>query len=291
LRPKESGRAWRSEFQKASAVCARQRAARGVGDGAGDHHRPAPPGLVEELLDGEQRGLGIQRVEHRFHQQDVGAAGGQAARGFHVIGHQRIESDIARAGVVNVGRQRGGARRRSQHAGDEARLVGRRVFVGNAARQFRRCDIEFESQFGQPVFRLRDARAVEGVGLDDVGARLQVGLVDTADHVGPRDAEKVVVALEVLGRSGKTLAAVVGLDQFFPLHHGAHGAVEDQDALRQQLAQFGAAVGLPALSIVAGGGGSRGHASLQIHDRDSKRGCNAARLMPRRNTPRVGERR
>jgi hypothetical protein len=43
------------------------------------------------LLDGEQRGLGVQRVEDRFDQQDVGAAIGQAADGFEVIGDQRIE--------------------------------------------------------------------------------------------------------------------------------------------------------------------------------------------------------
>ena len=37
------------------------------------------PACSKKLLDGEQRGLGVQRVEHRLDQQDVGAALDQAA--------------------------------------------------------------------------------------------------------------------------------------------------------------------------------------------------------------------
>jgi hypothetical protein len=105
-------------------------------------------------------------------------------------------------------------------------------------------EVGLEGEFGQPVFRLRDARTVEAVGLDDVGARLQVGFVDSPDHVRPGQAEQVVVALEVLAVCGKAPAAVIGLDQLASLDHGAHGAVENKDALRDQLAQFIAAVGL-----------------------------------------------
>jgi hypothetical protein len=68
--------------------------------------------------------------------------------------------------------------------------------------------------------------------------------VDAADHVGPGQAQQVVVALEVLAVGGEALAAIVGLDQFVALDHGAHGAIENEDALRDQLAQFGTAVGL-----------------------------------------------
>src|SRR5574343_1881509 len=50
-----------------------QRAPGGIGDRARDRHRTAAAGAVEEGLDGEQRGLGIQRVEHRLDEQDVGA--------------------------------------------------------------------------------------------------------------------------------------------------------------------------------------------------------------------------
>jgi hypothetical protein len=45
-------------------------------------------------------------------------------------------------------------------------------------------------------------------------------------------------------------SAIIGFLQAMLLHHRAHGAVEDQDALGKQVAQFGAAVRLWA---VAGG--------------------------------------
>ena len=46
---------------------------------------------VEELFDGEQRRLGVQRIEDRFDEQDVGTAIGQAADGFDVAGDQFVE--------------------------------------------------------------------------------------------------------------------------------------------------------------------------------------------------------
>jgi hypothetical protein len=46
-------------------------AAGGVGDGAGDDHRQAFAGLLHQLVDGEDRGLGIERVEDRLDQEEV----------------------------------------------------------------------------------------------------------------------------------------------------------------------------------------------------------------------------
>ena len=56
-----------------------QGAAAGVGDGARDDHRPAPAALLEERLEREDRGLGVQGVEDRLDQQEVGAAVDQPA--------------------------------------------------------------------------------------------------------------------------------------------------------------------------------------------------------------------
>ena len=58
---------------------ARQRAAAAVGDRHRDHHRQAHAALGEHLLDGDERGLGVQRVEDGLDQQQVGAAVDQAA--------------------------------------------------------------------------------------------------------------------------------------------------------------------------------------------------------------------
>ena len=51
---------------------------------------------------------------------------------------------------------------------------------------------------------------------------------------GRVEAEQVVVALEVAGMVGETLAAIGGLVEFVRLDVGAHRAVEDDDAFAQQ---------------------------------------------------------
>ena len=87
----------------------------------------------------------------------------------------------------------------------------------------------------QLVVRLRDARVVEGVGLDDVRASGEVLLVDLLDHVRPRDDEQVVVALEVLGVVLVALPTIVLLLELIRLDGGAHGAVDHDYALLHDL--------------------------------------------------------
>ena len=57
--------------------------------------------------------------------------------------------------------------------------------------------------------------------------------MDVGDHVGPRQHQHVVVALQVLGMILEALAAEVGLGQLVALDHGAHRAVEHEDAFEQ----------------------------------------------------------
>ena len=68
-----------TEFQKASTVWPGERAAAAIDDGDRDHDRHAPAGGLEIFLDGEKRGLGIERVEHGLDQQQIDAALDQAA--------------------------------------------------------------------------------------------------------------------------------------------------------------------------------------------------------------------
>ena len=59
---------------------------------------------------------------------------------------------------------------------------------------------------------------------------LEIAAVDGADDVGARQHEQVVVALLLSGQVCEAFAAVVGFGQVVTLYHGAHGAVDDQDA-------------------------------------------------------------
>ena len=73
-----------------------------VEDRARDHHRQADVVLLEEAVDGGQAGLHHECVERRLGEQDVDAAGDQAANLLVVGGFQLVESDVAATGVLDV---------------------------------------------------------------------------------------------------------------------------------------------------------------------------------------------
>src|ERR1700688_1647049 len=66
-----------------------------VGDRYGHHNRQALPGgfkiFVIVLADGKERGLGVQRVEDRFKEQEIGPAFDETARLLVVYVAQFVE--------------------------------------------------------------------------------------------------------------------------------------------------------------------------------------------------------
>ena len=116
---------------------ARQDPAAGVGDGARDHHRdPCSPRCSRSAYSvdqGEDRRLGVQRVEDGLDQKDVDAPFDQRLGLLGIGRAQLLEGDVARARVVDVGRNRRGLRLRAERAGDEPRPVGRAVLVAGLA--------------------------------------------------------------------------------------------------------------------------------------------------------------
>ena len=199
----------------------------------GDHHRQPDAFLLEDVLDGEDAGLGVQGVENRLEQQNVRAAVNQAAHLFLVGEPERVERRRAEGRIVDIGRDRQGPVGRTERSGDEPRAIGglRQPLVAGGTRDPRALEVQLVGERLQGIVGLHDRRAAERVRLDDVGAGGEVLLVDFANHVGPRQAEQVVVALEVLGVIAKAFAAKVLLGQVVSLDHRAHRAVEDQDAM------------------------------------------------------------
>ena len=132
-----------------------------------------------------------------------------------------------------------------QGADDVARLVrgAGGHSVGLAAGQPGRGDVELVGQLLHAVVAQRDRGGVERVGLDEVGAGLEVLTVDARDDLGPGDAEQFVVPLHVARPVREALAAVAGLVRAVPLDGGAHRAVEHEDALLQQGGQLGGRIG------------------------------------------------
>jgi hypothetical protein len=50
----------------------------------------------------------------------------------------------------------------------------------------------------QAIVTLRNALAIEGVSLDDIGTRLQVGLMDPQNDVWLGQAKQIIVVFELL---------------------------------------------------------------------------------------------
>ena len=104
---------------------ARERAARAVGDRAGNHDWKFDARFVEGFKRCEAGRLGVQRVEDRFYEDDVGSALDQRLDLILVGRAQFVEVDVAIARIANPRRDGRGAVGRADGARDEARLIRR----------------------------------------------------------------------------------------------------------------------------------------------------------------------
>jgi hypothetical protein len=98
-------------------------------DGGGDHDGQLDAVLVEDFADGDEGGLGVERIEDGLDQEEVGPARDEGADLVFVGGLDLVEGDDAEAGVIGVGRVGEGDGERADGAGDEALAAGR---VGDA---------------------------------------------------------------------------------------------------------------------------------------------------------------
>ena len=163
---------------------ARKRATRGIGNGAGDHDRPAAATSFENLFDRNYRRFGVECVENGFDEQNVGAAVDQAIGCLDIVAYQFVKGDVTGARVIHIGGNGGGARCRADDAGHQARL-GRVLcgkFVTGGAGKGGTCNVEFVNDLFQFVIRLGKTCGIEGVGFNDVGTSRQVLLVDALNN-------------------------------------------------------------------------------------------------------------
>lgn len=210
-------------------------AARVVHDGAGDDGRQ--PGqvrvLVPKLVNGEERRLGVERVEDGLHQQQVHAALDERLHLLLVGRDHLVKGAVAEPRVLHGGRDGQRAVRGADGAGDEAGLVGLLGGdgLGRLHGELRRLEVDLVDQVLHAVVRLSDGGAREGVGLADVRTRGEVAMVDIADGVGLGDDEHVVVALDVAVVVLEPVTPEVRLRELVLLDGGAHGTVDDHNAL------------------------------------------------------------
>ena len=105
--------------------------------------------------------------------------------------------------------------------------VGCLGLVGGGAGDAGGLDIDVADERFRGIVGLADAVGAEGVGGDDIGARVEIGARHLADDLGAGEREDVVVAL-LVAREVKR-AAIGGFVQPAALDLGAEGAVDDED--------------------------------------------------------------
>ena len=79
-----------------------QGTAGGIGDGAGNHDRQVNAQRLELLFHRVNRGLGVESVEYRFNQDQIGTAFHQRSGRFTVGNNQLVKGDITKRRVVDV---------------------------------------------------------------------------------------------------------------------------------------------------------------------------------------------
>ena len=125
-----------------------------------------------------------QRVERGLRQQQVDSALHQRPDLRLVVRHHLVESHIAPAGIFDVNPHRELLLGRADAAGDEPGLV--RILAGELVSdvpgQLGGCSVQLVNVVLKTELLERQRRAVERVGLDDVGTRLEVSAVNLLDQ-------------------------------------------------------------------------------------------------------------
>ncbi len=192
----------------------------GALDGARNHDRNHRARLPHRLLSGEQRGLGVARVEAGLDHQDVHPALDQRL-GLRIVGVAKLREGDAARGADRF-------RRRPHRPRDEARPFRCRELVRRLPRQLGRAAVQLVRFILEVVLGQHNRRAAERVRLDDVRAGFEIGAVYVEHDVRPRAHEHLVAALQ-------RRTAEIGRGQPGLLQHGAHRAVHAQNAPIQRL--------------------------------------------------------
>ena len=107
-------------------------------------------------------------------------------------------------------------------------------------RQFGPGKIQLIHQILHVVIRHRGSGGVERIGLDDIRAGFQIGLMDGTDDLRLGERQKIVIAFEIVRKIGEARAAIIRFVELVALDHGAHGAIQQQNAACEEV--------LPAIS-------------------------------------------
>ena len=229
-------------------------------DGRRDHHRQHLAVRIEHFADRHQRGLCVQRIENRLHQQEIGPARNQRPHLLAISRLHLIERDHSEPGIIGVWRIRQRHRQGSNRACHKP-LPTRRVrhpvrplpalprgLLIDLPRQFPQelifDDLLIERRILAPAMfarivhkelALRNRRRTKRVGFDDVRPCFEEAPVDVTDHIGLGQREQIAVVEQVFRRILEALPADVRFRHAIGADGGAHRSVNDGDTVLKNL--------------------------------------------------------
>src|SRR4029077_1676260 len=205
----------------------------------------------------------VQRVEDCFDQEKVDTSFDERTDLIEIRLAQLIECDGAKTGIIQIGRNGRSHGEGADRPADEpafAGLLG--CSVCRMPRNRRGCQIHFANERAKidivhdpvkeflilpPAFWLALKKKIvetncgraKRVGFDDIGPCFEVSGMNFLDHLGLSQVQQLEAAFEIFSLPvAEFFSAVIVFGQFPALNHGAHRAVEDDDALVEQLFQW-----------------------------------------------------
>src|SRR3977135_524568 len=163
----------------------------------------------------------------------------QTASLFVVDLAQLIESDAPRSRTVHILRHRCRAIGGPHRAGYETLTAGMGClkFVGDLARNLGARHVERVNVILQAVIERRNRVRVERVGLDDIGAGFEILPLNGLHDLRLRDIQHVVGLAQILRMLRELGPSKGGLVKLLRLDHRAHGAIQNDDPLLQEILQ------------------------------------------------------
>jgi hypothetical protein len=244
-----------------------------------DHHRQLFAVLVKDFANRHQRGLCIQRIEDRLHQQQVRAARNQRTHLLRIrLSSPGRMSQHAKAGIVRVRRVRERYRQRPNRAGHKSlpsRFIGHTIrplaalprgLLVDLPRQItsvtRRQSLLIKSGSFRPPCsrgsstktRSANARRAKGIRLDDVRTRFKKPPVNIADHLRLRQRKEIAVVQQILRRVLEPLPANIRFLHPIGADRRAHRSIDDGNTAFQYLLQGMGVVANHIFLVVYSGG-------------------------------------
>ena len=170
--------------------------------------------MFEHPPRGKHRRLGIERIKHRFDQNQIGTARHQSVDLLAIGCDQLIKGNRAKAGIIDIWGKRGRAVGRTNGTCDKA-FAAIALFGLDGGFHRKPCAfaVEFMHHRFHAVIGLRNGCRGEGVGFDNIRASQQVVEMDGPHRIRLRQNQQIIIALLVMARLLEARATEIRLLQ------------------------------------------------------------------------------